>query len=88
MRKNIAFVIALAALAGTAVAGDASDPKAASPAGPTFGAVDGNQDGQISRQEASQVPGLKESFDAVDTDGDGGLSLKEYTAAMKGSEQS
>ncbi|MGD2084429.1 MAG: calcium-binding protein [Chromatiales bacterium] len=85
MTKHIPLAIALAVLAGGAVAGETADPQALSPA---FGVVDGDQDGLISREEASRVPGLAESFDAIDADGDGRLSQQEYSAAMHGGRQS
>jgi Ca2+-binding EF-hand superfamily protein len=82
MTRHIPLAIALAVFAGAAAAGETAEPRVAPPA---FEAIDANQDGAISRDEASRVPALSEGFDAMDADGDGRVSLQEYTAAMSGS---
>lgn len=45
-----------------------------------FNQVDTDQNGFISKREASQVPGLVERFSQVDRNADGGISMDEYTA--------
>lgn len=49
---------------------------------PPFEEVDSNQDGQISRTEASAIEGLE--FDSADMDQSGSLSRTEYMAAASG----
>lgn len=46
---------------------------------PPFEEVDSNQDGQISRTEASAIEGLE--FDTADTDQNGSVDRTEYMAA-------
>jgi len=46
---------------------------------PPFEEVDSNQDGQISRTEASAIEGL--DFDTADTNQDGSLDRSEYMIA-------
>ena len=47
-----------------------------------FGFMDGNGDGQVSRQEASGFRGVAKNFDRADTNQDGFLSREEFDAAM------
>lgn len=47
-----------------------------------FGFMDGNRDGQVSRQEASGFRGVAKNFDRADTNHDGFLSREEFDAAM------
>ncbi|WP_411851943.1 EF-hand domain-containing protein [Stenotrophomonas sp. LGBM10] len=47
-----------------------------------FKAMDSNGDGGISKAEAAVVPEIARYFDALDTDKDGVLSLKEMQQAM------
>ena len=46
---------------------------------PSFEEVDGNGDGQVTREEAAAIEAL--DFTAADTNQDGTLSREEYTAA-------
>ena len=52
---------------------------------PSFSQVDADQNGGISKTEASQVPGLVEAFAAVDINADGWLDQDEYTALEQAS---
>jgi Ca2+-binding EF-hand superfamily protein len=47
-----------------------------------FGALDANNDGLVTRGEASVNELVRANFDAADTNNDGGLSLEEFTAAF------
>ena len=47
-----------------------------------FGFMDANQDGKISRQEASGFRNVARYFDAADTNKDNALSLQEFGAAL------
>jgi Ca2+-binding EF-hand superfamily protein len=47
----------------------------------TFAAVDKNQDGYISMEEADKLKGLPEKFVAADKDNDGKLILMEFAGA-------
>jgi hypothetical protein len=47
---------------------------------PTFDVADKDKDGQVSRSEASAVPGL--DFATADENANSSLDKKEYTAAM------
>lgn len=45
-----------------------------------FEQADRNGDGQLSREEAAALPGLRERFDRIDTNRDGLLSREEFSA--------
>jgi Ca2+-binding EF-hand superfamily protein len=47
-----------------------------------FEALDDNDDGSVSQQEASLNELVSANFDAADTNNDGSLSLAEFTAAF------
>lgn len=47
-----------------------------------FGFLDTNQDGQISREEASRFRNIAKHFDAADVDKSNTLSLQEFGAAL------
>lgn len=47
---------------------------------PTFSQLDVNQDGQISRDEASSSEELATNMDQADTDGNGSISESEFSA--------
>ena len=49
---------------------------------PGFNALDKNNDGYISRSEASGNPYVKKEFKSADSNGDGRLSRAEYLAVM------
>jgi len=54
-----------------------------SPACPGASAMDQNADGFVSRDEASNHPRLAESFDRIDANKDGQLSVEELRAARR-----
>jgi Ca2+-binding EF-hand superfamily protein len=68
------LIIAALAVAGTAHAGNMQ------PAQPAGHAMDANQDGVVSREEAKSHPRLAGSFDAWDKNKDGSLDEAEMTA--------
>lgn len=49
-----------------------------------FRALDGDSNGQVSQQEATANELVSANFAAADSNGDGGLSLAEFTAAFGG----
>jgi Ca2+-binding EF-hand superfamily protein len=87
VRTSIVIFAASAAFAAAATAqstsGKASGSRdgGASPssASPSFGAMDKNQDGYISRMEAAEG-GLTRSFTALDKNNDGRLDAAEFAA--------
>ncbi len=50
---------------------------------PAFDTVDTNQDGMISRDEASKVPEIANLYNGADLDQDGNLDANEYDRAKK-----
>ena len=79
---RLTLFVASLAFAGSALAGN---PQA--PAHPPGYAMDANQDGFVSREEAQSFPRLAGSFDAWDKNQDGQLDQAEMTAhreAMRG----
>lgn len=70
--RNWLYVIALASVIGTAGAAFAANP--------TFDELDRNEDGKLSKSEASKVEKL--DFAAADTNRDGMLDRSEYEAAI------
>ena len=50
---------------------------------PAFDTVDTNQDGMISRDEASQVPEIANLYNGADLDRDGALNPDEYDQAKE-----
>jgi Ca2+-binding EF-hand superfamily protein len=50
--------------------------------GPLFPALDRDENGRISVEEASEVPQLRDDFTRFDTDGSGGLDGEEYRRAL------
>lgn len=51
---------------------------------PTFQDLDADQDGQITAAEATAHEGLSGSFEIVDVDKSGSISLDEYEVFVKG----
>lgn len=57
---------------------------AAQEAMPPFEDLDADKDGQISTSEASVHQGLSDTFEIVDVDESGAISLEEYEVFVKG----
>ena len=70
IRRSLTALAALGMFSGIAMA-----------APPAFQDVDINQDGAITAEEAAQVEGL--DMTTADVNGDGKLTMEEYTAAAK-----
>lgn len=51
-----------------------------------FNRSDLNRDGQLSRQEAENLPSVAQKFDDWDRDGNGQLSLEEFLLGAQGNE--
>jgi Ca2+-binding EF-hand superfamily protein len=49
-----------------------------------FNALDANDDGQVTQQEASANQFVSQGFAAADSNGDGSLTAEEFTAAFGG----
>lgn len=75
-------VLVLCALA-FAAARAAEQDKPASSAEEMFKSLDKNADQRLSKSEAAGDKSLARSFAYLDADGDGYLTLREYTAHMK-----
>jgi ABC-type transporter MlaC component len=52
------------------------------PASDAFKRVDANQDGKLSKEEASRMPAVAAKFDELDKDKDASLSLAEFIAVL------
>lgn len=61
-------------------AGTAEYPAAANSTRKSWADVDTDQDGKLSKSEASAVPALAQMFDQADADADGALTTDEYKA--------
>lgn len=57
---------------------DTMAPTAATPAKKSWNDVDADQNGKLSKAEASSVPALGQIFDEADSDADGALTPDEY----------
>lgn len=77
MNKLIPLII-LALMSGAAMAGDKDKPMRE--AGATFEALDQNHDQRISQSEAAGNESVAASFAALDADGDGALTKREFKA--------
>jgi Ca2+-binding EF-hand superfamily protein len=66
-----------------AAARAAEQDKPASGAEETFKALDKNADQRLSKSEAANDKSLARTFAYLDADGDGYLTMREYTAHMK-----
>jgi Ca2+-binding EF-hand superfamily protein len=51
--------------------------------GPLFPALDTDENGRLSAEEAAAVPQLAERFERFDVDGSGGLDVGEYDTALE-----
>jgi hypothetical protein len=74
-----AFAIALAA--GVATAG--GNERYGGPAAAVFESLDRNSDQRLSKQEASSDESVAGKFAALDVDGDGYITKREFTARME-----
>ena len=75
-------VLVMSALSVTA-ARAAEPDKTVSGAEETFKALDKDGDQRLSKTEAAKDRSLASTFSYLDADGDGYLTLREYTAHMK-----
>ena len=75
-------VLVLATLS-VAAARAAEQDKPASGAEETFKSLDKDSDQRLSKSEAADDKSLARTFAYLDADGDGYLTLREYTAHMK-----
>ena len=64
------------------IAADVKARYSASDIARAFGFIDANQDGKMSREEASGFRNIAKHFDAADTNKDGNLSIEEFTNAL------
>lgn len=80
MSKLIPLIV-LALMSGTAMAADKDKPMRETAA--TFEALDRNQDQRISQSEAAGDDSVSASFAALDANGDGALTKREFTAGAK-----
>lgn len=80
MKKLIPLIV-LALISGAAMAGDKDKPTRETAA--TFEALDQNRDQRISQSEAAGDESVAASFAALDADGDGALTKREFKAGAK-----
>jgi Ca2+-binding EF-hand superfamily protein len=86
MKTLLCTVLVAAGLIATTVATFASDDaakaKIAKRIDKVFAKLDNDNDGKISKSEASKGPRLSKHFDAIDTDHDGFVTKAELAAAF------
>lgn len=70
-----------------AVAAHAVDDKSMSSAEETFKSLDKDSDQRLSKSEAANDKSLARTFAYLDANGDGYLTMREYTAHMKKSKE-
>jgi Ca2+-binding EF-hand superfamily protein len=80
MNKLIPLII-LALMSGAAIAGDKDKPMRET--GATFETLDQDRDQRISQSEAAGDESVAASFAALDADGDGALTKREFKAGPK-----
>lgn len=71
----------------SAVAAHAVDDKSMSSAEETFKSLDKDSDQRLSKSEAANDKSLARTFAYLDANGDGYLTMREYTAHMKKSKE-
>ena len=90
LRSTCVFVLAaalpLAAAAQTPPAQPGQAPASSTPE-IAFMRADANNDGKLSKAEATRLPAVAQKFDALDKDKDGLLSMAEYMAAFEAPKQ-
>jgi len=79
--KKLLPVLFLSALSG--VAAQAAEDKPAASAEETFKSLDKDGDQRLSKSEAANDKSLARTFAYLDADGNGYLTLREYTAHLK-----
>lgn len=98
-RAQLIWIIAAAALGGSAISGYAADPatgdstmtekvkalpgKAKNAVKGKFSKADKDNDGTLDKTEAADIPDVASNFDAMDTDKDGTVSKDEMNAWEK-----
>ena len=80
--KKLIPLIMLALISGAAMAGDKDKPMRETTAA-TFEALDQNHDQRISQSEAAGDQNVAGRFAALDADGDGALTKREFAAGAK-----
>jgi len=79
-RKLLPVVLALTL---SVAAAQAAEENPTSSAEETFKSLDKDSDGRLSKSEAASDRSLARTFAYLDADGNGYLTLREYTAHMK-----
>jgi Ca2+-binding EF-hand superfamily protein len=79
--KKLLPVLFLSTL--SVVAAQAADDKPATSAEETFKSLDKDSDQRLSKAEAASDKSLARTFAYLDADGDGYLTMREYTAHLK-----
>ena len=80
IRQLLPVVLALTL---SVAAAHAAEDKPTSSAEETFKSLDKDSDGRLSKSEAASDKSLARTFAYLDGDGNGFLTLREYTAHMK-----
>ena len=83
MKKKLISVLLATTILSGGVAAAADQDKPTAGADAAFKSLDKDADQRLSKTEAAIDQMLKEHFAAIDADGDGYLSTREYTAHMK-----
>jgi Ca2+-binding EF-hand superfamily protein len=80
MNTRLSYALVLTLAACVVNADDKDDPETTQEVKAEFEALDRDDDQRISKDEAARERSLRERFAAVDSSGDGYLSLDEYNA--------
>jgi Ca2+-binding EF-hand superfamily protein len=83
MKKELASIFLATTILSVGVVAAADQDKPTAGADATFKSLDRDADQRLSKTEVAKDKMLTEHFAAVDADGDGYLTTREYTAHMK-----
>jgi Ca2+-binding EF-hand superfamily protein len=83
MKKELISVLLATTILSVGVVAAADQDKPTARADATFKSLDRDADQRLSKTEVAKDKMLTEHFAAVDADGDGYLTTREYTAHMK-----